>query len=116
MTLTKKQLLVVLAMCSLAFPAQVDPAGQRKHLSIPTATHVRPISVSALNVERELQYPSIIHLSGSVEIRTSVCVAAGSGSGQRCDGYVVLHADKADFYEDSGRIQASGTVTVTREK
>src|SRR5690348_387766 len=111
-----KQVFAVLAICSATTTAQVDPAAPRKHLSIPTGTNLRPISVSALNIEHELQYPSIIHLSGSVEIRTPVCVVVGSGKGQRCDGYIVLHASKAEFYEDSGRIEASGSVTVTREK
>ncbi len=51
-----------------------------------------------------------------MEIKTPVCVGTGPGNTQVCDGSVVLHADEADFHEDSGRIDARGNVTVTREK
>ena len=107
--------LAALAVCTLALTAQDQPAGQLKHLSIPTSTHVNPISVAALAIEREGEYPAIIHLKGSVEIKTPVCLKAGQGSTLHCDGYLVLHADQADFHEGSGQIDAHGKVTVTRE-
>jgi hypothetical protein len=107
--------LAVLAVCTLALTAQDYPAGQLKRLSVPTTTNVNPISVAALGIEREGQYPGIIHLKGSVEIKTPVCVKAGQGSALFCDGYVVLHADQADFHEGSGQTEARGNVTVTRE-
>ena len=87
-----------------------------QRLSVPTATNPAPFSVAALEIEREGEYPAIIHLKGSVEIKTPVCVNAGPGNAMHCAGYVVLHADPADFHEDSGQTEARGNVTVTREK
>ena len=108
--------LSALAVCALGLPAQEYPAGQLKQLSVPTETNVRPVSVAALDIERGLHYPSVIHLKGSVEIKTPVCLATGKGSRQICAGYIILRADEADFHEDSSRIEARGNVTVTREK
>lgn len=108
--------LAALAVYTLALTAQEYPAGQPKHLTVPTATSVRPVSVIALSIERGPEYPSIIHLKGSVEIKTPVCVGTGPGNTQVCDGFVVLRADEADFHEDSGQIDAHGNVRVTREK
>ena len=108
--------LAALAVCTLSLAAQDYPAGKLKSLSVPTSTNVKPLSVAAFEIEREGNYPSIIHLKGSVEIRTPVCVKTGRGNELSCDGYVVLHADSADFHEDSGQIEARGNVSVTREQ
>jgi lipopolysaccharide assembly outer membrane protein LptD (OstA) len=111
-----KRFFVALIVCTLALTAQNQPAAQLKHLSVPTTTNANPISVAALDIEREGLYPAIIHLKGSVEIKTPVCVKAGRDGALNCDGYVVLHADQADFHEDSGQIEARGNVKVTREQ
>ena len=108
--------LAAIAVCTVALTAQDYPAGQLKRLSVPTTTNVSPMSVAALGIEREGDYPAIIHLKGSVEIKTPVCTKAGPGSVLHCDGYVVLRADQADLREDSGEIEARGNVRVTREK
>lgn len=100
--------------CALAVLAQEYPPDQLKNLSIPTSTSVRPVSVRAQSIERGPNYPSVVHLKGAVEIRTPVCT--GSPARQTCDGYVVLHADEADFHEDSGAVEARGNVKMTREK
>jgi lipopolysaccharide assembly outer membrane protein LptD (OstA) len=71
------------------------------------------MSVAALGIEREGDYPAVIHLKGRVEIKTPVCTKEGV---LHCDGYVVLRADQADLQEDSGQIEARGNVRVTREK
>ena len=110
-----KWFLALAGTTAVALLAQTDPAREIKHLWVPTSTSVRPASVSAAEVEREGNYPAVIHLKGSVEIKTPVCVAGGPQDSQICDGYVVLHADAADFHEDSGQIEARGNVTVTRE-
>lgn len=110
-----KRSLVALAICALALTAQDRPAPQLKHLSVPTRTNVNPTSVTALGIEREGEYPAILHLTGSVEIKTPVCLKAGQRSALYCDGYVVLRADQADFHESSGQIEARGNVKVTRE-
>jgi hypothetical protein len=68
-----------------------------------------------MEIVRDLPYNSVIHLKGSVEIKTPVCIKAGPDNQLRCDGSVVLRADEADIREDTGSINASGHVTVTRE-
>jgi hypothetical protein len=111
-----KRLLAALLTCAWSLTAQDPPAGQLMRLSVPTASTLRPVSVTALNIERGPDYPSIIHLKGSVEIKTPICVLTGPNNEQSCSGYVVLRADEADLHEESGQIDARGNVTVTREK
>jgi|KBSMisStaDraftv2_1062788.scaffolds.fasta_scaffold2571071_1 hypothetical protein len=111
-----KRLFAALAICTLPLAAQNYPPGQIKRLSVPIATSPAPLSVAALEIEREGEYPAILHLKGRVEIKTPVCVNTGPGNAMHCAGYVVLHADTADFHEDSGQTEARGNVTVTREK
>lgn len=76
---------------------------------------MQPISIAARQIERELPYNGIVHLKGSVEIKTPVCLATGPGNAHTCAGYVVLRADQADFHEESGQIEADGNVKLTRE-
>jgi len=109
-----KLLLTALA-AAVSLGAQDNPAGQMKHLPIPTSSG-RPVSVAAMEIERGAEYPTIVHLKGSVEIRMPVCVRSGAGNTQSCSGYVVLHADEADFHEGTEQIDARGNVRVTREK
>ncbi len=111
-----KLFFAALAVCALALAAQDYPAGQLKHLPIPTASGQPVVTVAALEIERGAEYPTVVHLKGSVEIRMRVCVVTGPGNTQVCAGYVVMHADAADFHEDSGQIEARGNVTITREK
>ena len=112
-----KPCLVAHAVCALSLAAQDNPAGQLKHLSVPVSTNIRPLSVAAMQIERTMAYPSIIHLKGSVEIRTPVCLHTKPENGQTsaCDGYMVVRADEADLHEDTGQIEASGNVKITRE-
>jgi lipopolysaccharide assembly outer membrane protein LptD (OstA) len=88
------------------------PAQELKHLSVPTTTSIRPLDVAALDVQRESQ---VWHLKGAVEIKTPVCLVVDPSNAQMCSGYVVLRADEAELHEDTGRIDARGKVTVTRE-
>lgn len=111
-----KRSLAALAVCTLSLAAQDYPTGQLKRLSVPTSTSVTPIAVAALDIEREGLYPAIIHLKGSVEIKTPVCLKGGQSQALYCAGYIVLHADEADFHEGSGQIDARGNVTVTRQE
>ena len=108
--------LAAIAVCTLGLSAQDYPSGQLKRLSVPTTNNVSPMSVAALGIEREGDYPALIHLKGSVEIKTPVCTKEGAGNVLHCDGYVVVRADQADLQEDSGQIEARGNVRVTREK
>jgi len=111
-----KRSLAALAVCALTLAAQDYPAGQLKRLQVPTTTGVRPISVAALDIEREGLYPATIHLKGSVEIKTPICLAAGASEALYCAGYLVLHADEAEIQEGSGQVGARGNVTLTREE
>lgn len=108
--------LAALAVCAFALFAQEQPSNQLKHLSVPAGTSLRPLSVSARDITRELPYPSVIHLKGSVEIRTPVCTGTAEPGKWTCDGSVVLRADEADLHEDTGEIEARGNVKVTRER
>jgi len=74
------------------------------------------VTVAALEIERGAEYPTVVHMKGSVEIRMRVCVVTGPGNTQACAGYMVMRADAADYHEDSGQIEARGNVTFTREK
>lgn len=104
-----------LMLFALAIPAQQNPAVQLKHVSVPTATSLRPIAVTADEIQRELPYPSVMHLKGNVEISTPVCVRPSPGKEFSCDGSVVVRANEADLHEDTGQIEARGDVKVTRE-
>ncbi len=108
-----KQLLAAVAVGVLALAAQ-DHSTESKHLAVMTSTSVQPIRVAAVEIVRDIPYDSIDHLQGAVEIKTPVCIT-DPGKFYACRGFVVLPADRADFHEDTGQIEASGNVQVTRE-
>jgi hypothetical protein len=107
-----KLFLAALALCSLPLAAQ--NGSEIKHLSIPAIPGLRPVAVAAAEIQRELPYPGVIHLKGSAEIRTPICVE-GPKNTHVCGGYIVLRADEADFHVDSGQIDARGNVQVVQE-
>jgi hypothetical protein len=94
--------------CAAAF-------GEEKQISVPVANGARPLTVTAREIERGAQYPSVVHLKGAVEIRMPICVVTGPGNAQACAGEIVLHADEADLHEDTGRIETKGAATVMRK-
>jgi hypothetical protein len=83
-----------------------------QHLTVAPLSGSRAVTLSALNIERGTSYPSVIQLKGNVEIKTPVCLPAGRKNALVCDGEVILQADSAEFHEDTGQIEAHGTVTV----
>ena len=102
--------------CSLAvLPSNVRGQGgqtaELKHILVAPKNGGRTVSLAALSIERGGSYPSVIHLLGNVEIKTPVCIPVGPKS--VCDGEMILRADRAEFHEDSGKIDAHGDVTVT---
>jgi hypothetical protein len=102
--------------CALAFLGVAlgqDAATELKHVIVPLPHANRTASLAALTIERGAEYPSIVKLSGSVEIKTPVCVAAGKKGAVTCDGYTIVRADEAVFHEDTGQIEAHGSVSVT---
>ena len=100
-----------LAFLTLAIGQERNP--QLKHLSIPPLNGNRPVSLTALHIERGVEYPSVVTLNGNVEIKTPVCRPADNGWSMDCYGEIVVRADGAKFHEDSGQIEASGHVVVT---
>jgi lipopolysaccharide assembly outer membrane protein LptD (OstA) len=57
---------------------------------------------------------SLVHLQGNVEIRTC-CVSYQSSveNPNPRSGYVILNADEADYHEETGEIEAHGTVRIS---
>jgi hypothetical protein len=102
-------------MCTLAVNAQNYPTGQLKHISVPVASSAQPLSVAAMEIDRELQYPSVIHLKGAVEIKMPICVVTRPETVQNCAGEIVFRADEADLHEDTGQIEAKGGARITRK-
>jgi len=73
-------------------------AEEVKHVTLVSKQGKRgPVYASALEVVKGVDYPSIAHLKGNVEIRAN--------------GFV-LHAEQADYDEQTGEIKASGNVSV----
>ena len=99
--------------CFLAISPLISAQEQAKHLSVATLAGPRPLSVRALAIERSEHYGGVIHLKGAVEIKTPICVPAGTGGRLVCDGEMILRADEAELHEDTGEIQARGNVSVT---
>ena len=108
-------------VCAVAFLTlaigQVNPP-EMKHIIIPQPNSAgRDVSLAALQIERGVEYPTVVRLSGNVEIKTPVCIPGRKkGDNMLCDGDMVLHADRAEFHEDTGQIDAHGDVTVTPMK
>jgi hypothetical protein len=95
--------------------AQSYPAGEPKHLTVPIASSAQPLAVTAIDIDRGVEYPSVIHLKGDVEIRMPVCVVTGPGNLQHCAGEIVLRAEEASLDEDTGQIETKGAVRVARK-
>ena len=88
-------------------------ASEQKHLTVPTLNGRFPVQASALSIERGVTYPSIVEMKGNVEIKTPVCLPVGKGGKLICDGEMIVRADEAKLHEDTGEIEAKGSVFVT---
>lgn len=105
-----------ICVCALAFLGVAlgqDAPPELKHVIVPLPHANRNASLAALAIERGAEYPSVVKLSGSVEIKAPVCVPAGKKGAVICDGYIIVRADEAVFHEDTGQIEAHGNMTVT---
>jgi len=106
-----------LCVCAIAFVALAmgqEPAPELKHVIVPQPHGGRGVYLAAQSIERGVEYPTVVKLSGNVEIKTPVCLPAlKKGANMVCDGEMVVHADEAEFHEDTGQIEAHGNVTVT---
>jgi hypothetical protein len=105
--------LIPICVCELLAPvakSQDEPA--LKHVLIVTAQS--RASVAALSIVRVGEpLHSSIHLKGDVETKVPFCVSQGARR-PVCDGYMVIHADRADFQEDTGEITNIENATMTR--
>ena len=89
-------------------------AADQKHLRISTSDHV-VVDLAANSMETDSvpasaagQSAVVVHLKGNVEIRMRWAEA----SPER----MVIHADAAEFHEDTGQVEAHGNVTMTPVK
>lgn len=97
--LTLAVFVFVLAPALLPQIAGQPTRGPLKYITTAPLNGVRGgATLGAISIERELTYPSVVHLNGAVEIRTN--------------GFI-LRADKADYDERTGEVEASGAVKVT---
>jgi hypothetical protein len=90
-----------------------DTASEQKHLTVPTLNGRFPVRASALKIEPGVTYPSVVEMKGNVEIKTPVCLPVGKGGKLICDGEMIVRADEAKLHEDTGQIEATGSVVVT---
>lgn len=72
-----------------------------------------PATLAAQSIERGVEYPTVVRLTGNAEIRMRVCLPVGQDGKPTCDGYMIVRADEAQFHEDTGQIEARGNVVVT---
>jgi hypothetical protein len=107
------KLFIAILVCTITIGAQDQAGTQQKHLSLPIVGNPRPFAASALEIDREIPYPSVIHLKGDVQIRMPVCVVTGPGWTHQCAGEIVVSATEADVHEDTGQIEAKGEIRVT---
>lgn len=106
--------LCVSALAFLTLAMGQESVSELKHVIIPQPNGGRGVYLAALNVERGVAYPTVVKLSGNVEIKTPVCMPASKkGANLVCDGYMIVRTDEALFHEDTGQIEAHGNVTVT---
>jgi len=99
-------------MAAPPIEAQDAPA-ELKHIMATPLDGSRPVSLTAVEIVRGAEYPSVISLKGNVEIKVPMCVRMGASRAFTCYGETVVRADAAEFHEDTGEIRASGNVQVT---
>jgi hypothetical protein len=90
----------------------VDSCASAEILIAPPLNGSRSVSLTALSIEHGLEYPTVISMKGKVEIQTPVCLPVGKKGASVCDGEMIVHADEAEFHEDTGEIQARGNVQI----
>jgi lipopolysaccharide assembly outer membrane protein LptD (OstA) len=80
--------------------AQNIATAERLNLKIGAAT------IQADSIERPVRFPSTIRLKGNVQITTKI----GVGVSPARLMIMMLRADEADYHEDTGEIEARGSV------
>ena len=114
-----KVLVCVLTICLAPIVAQDN----RAHFSTRTASFHMGVTADTMLREdppapHASPYAALIHLKGNVEIKTC-CVELPPGTkGSKkivTRQYMIMHADEADFREDTGEIEPRGNVRVRFE-
>ena len=90
--------------CTTLLPQAI---GQNK-LNMMATGPLGHITLQADSIQRRPSYPSVIQLKGNVEIKTKTVVQDSPVSLM----IMVVRADEADYHEDTGEIEARGTVRV----
>ena len=90
--------------CTTLLPQAI---GQNK-LNMMATGPLGRITLQADSIQRRPSYPSVIQLKGNVEIKTKTVVQDSPLSLM----IMVVRADEADYHEDTGEIEARGTVRV----
>jgi lipopolysaccharide assembly outer membrane protein LptD (OstA) len=95
----------VVAQLTVALPQAVcqDAAAEKLSLAVGRS------SLQADSIERGVRYPSVIQLRGNVQITSRTVVSDTPLSMM----IMVVRADEADYHEDTGEIEARGSVQVT---
>ena len=91
--------------CTSLLPQAI---GQDNMLSLMATGPLGRVTLEADSIKRQPSYPSVIQLKGNVEIKTKTVVQDSPLSLM----IMVVRADEADYHEDTGEIEARGTVRV----
>ena len=89
-----------------ARPQDNKPAEQKLHLM--ATGPLGRVTLEADSILRNPSYPSVVQLKGNVEIKTKTVVQDQPLSLM----IMAVRADEADYHEDTGEIEARGTVHV----
>jgi len=104
---------MTLLLCIIAVPTTAqENTAELKYFTAAPLNGSRPVSLIALSIEHSLDYPRVISMKGRVEIKAPVCLPVGKKGASVCDGEMIVHADEAEFHEDTGEIQARGNVRI----
>ena len=102
---------LLLGIISVHTTAQ-ENTPELKNLIAAPVNGSRTVSLIALSIEHTLDYPRVISMKGRVEIKAPVCLPLGKKGSSVCDGDMIVHADEAEYHEDTGEIQARGNVQI----
>jgi lipopolysaccharide assembly outer membrane protein LptD (OstA) len=91
--------LTFLGAIAIASATQVNPTTERKQVMIATPEGPN-IALTATAIQRQAPAFNVVQLRGSVEIRTKD---------------MVLRADEVDYNDNTGEIEARGTVRIRLE-
>lgn len=104
--------LQIFVLAGLALCQDSRPHPEQLHMTI--GSPGGPVTLQASGMDRDLSSKateSILRLKGNVEIRTA-CHYTGPADESGCHGSVLIHADSAEYNEQTGEIHAHGDVRI----